>query len=97
VQDSVLQEEKERKQALIEKMNEKIALKKKPEQIVFTGTATTTPKKKHKLTLSERTGQKFVEDQQKMKSALEQQPAELLQYDEKQLADEVVETWERKN
>jgi len=31
VSDTVIQEEKDRKQALIEKMNEKIALKKKPE------------------------------------------------------------------
>lgn len=62
VQEQVLQEEKETKQRLIEKMNEKIALKKKPEQIVFSGTGTTIPKKKHKLTLSERTGQKFAEE-----------------------------------
>jgi hypothetical protein len=59
----VLQEEKESKQRMIEKMSEKIALKKKPEQIVFSGTGgDALPKKKHKLTLSERTGQKFVED-----------------------------------
>jgi len=38
VQDEVLQEEKETKARLVEKMSEKIALKKKPEQIVFSGT-----------------------------------------------------------
>ena len=40
-------------------MSEKIALKKKPEEIVFSSTADFIPKKHHKLTLSERTGQKY--------------------------------------
>jgi hypothetical protein len=83
VQEQVLQEEKETKQRLIEKMNEKIALKKKPEQIVFSGTGDSLPKKKHKLTLSERTGQNFAEEQEKIKSTLEQQASQsLLQTEE---------------
>ena len=56
----VLAEEKETREALIKKMNEKIKADKAPENQLFASSDTMdTPQTKKKLTLSERTALKF--------------------------------------